>query len=358
MLAAATAEDYRRAIGILSESTELDAIIAIFIPPLLTHAEDVALAIRTATRELARPIPLLTVFMSSHGIPAELRRADVRIPSYAFPEDAARALSHAVRYATWRQTPQGTVPNFTDLRHDEAAAIMADALNQGPHWLPPDQVFGLLSCYGISILDWRLAGSAVEAAEASMQLGGAVALKAVAPDLLHKADVGAVQLNLAPGPLVAEAATRMREQVARAGFATQGFVVQRMGPPGTEMLVGMVNDRSFGPIVVCGAGGTTAELIKDVAMRIVPLTDLDAGEMVHSLKTFPLLDGYRGRPKASVRSLEDVLLRIATMVDAQPSIAELDLNPVLVTPDGSVVADARIRVESAPRPLPLGARRR
>lgn len=358
MLAAASAEDFRRAIRILSECAEVDAIIAIFIPPLLTHAEDVALAIRTAARELARPVPLLTVFMSSHGIPAELRRADVRIPSYAFPEDAARALSHAARYATWRQTPPGTVPHFTDARHDEAAAIMAAALDKGPAWLPPDQVFQLLACYGIRVLDWRLAGSAVEAAEASMQLSGPVALKAVAADLIHKADVGAVQLNLEPGPAVAQAATQMREQVARAGFTTQCFVVQGMGPPGTEMLVGMVHDRSFGPIVVCGAGGTTAELIKDVAIRIVPLTDLDAAEMVHSLKTFPLLDGYRGRPKASVQSLEDVLLRIATMVDANPSIAELDLNPVIVTPDGSVVADARIRIESAPKPLPLGSRGR
>jgi acyl-CoA synthetase (NDP forming) len=131
-----------------------------------------------------------------------------------------------------------------------------------------------------------------------------------------------------------------------------------MAPEGVEMIVGMVHDGSFGPVMVCGAGGTAAELLKDVAMRIVPLTDLDADEMVRSLRTFPLLDGYRGRPKADVHSLEEVLLRVATMVEAHPEIAEMDLNPVIVTPTGSIVADARIRIEAAPQRPPLGARSR
>ena len=357
MLAGASAEDFRRAIRILSESNDVDAIIVIFIPPLAIHAEDVALAIRTAVRELARPLPVLTVFMSSRGVPAELRRADVRIPSYAFPEDAARALSHAVQYAVWRQQPPGEVPIFIGMRHDEAAALIAASLSQGPHWLPPDRVFELLSCYGVPVLDWRMARSSVEAAEASQQLGGPVALKAVATDLVHKSDVGAVRLNLEPGEGVMAAATAMRETVGRAGYSSQGFLVQRMAPEGVEMLVGMVNDHAFGPVVVCGAGGTAAEVFKDVAIRIVPLTNQDADEMVRSLRTFPLLDGYRGRPKANVESLKDVLLRVATMVEAHPAIAELDLNPVIVTPEGSVVADARIRIEAAPQRPPLGARR-
>lgn len=131
-----------------------------------------------------------------------------------------------------------------------------------------------------------------------------------------------------------------------------------MAPDGVEMLVGMVNDRSFGPVVVCGAGGTTAELLKDVAIRIVPLTNRDADEMVRSLRTFPLLDGYRGRPRADVQALQAVLLRVGIMVEAHPEIAELDLNPVVVTPDGSVIVDARVRVEAAPHRPPLSARTR
>jgi acyl-CoA synthetase (NDP forming) len=183
-----------------------------------------------------------------------------------------------------------------------------------------------------------------------------VALKAIGPELVHKTEAGAVRLNLTPGSAVVTAATEMREAVARAGFATQQFLLQRMAPEGVEMLVGMVNDRSFGPILVCGAGGTAAELLQDIAIRIVPMTDRDASQMVRSLKTFPLLDGYRGRPRADVQSLETLMLRIAGMVEAHPVIAELDLNPVIVTTEGSVVVDARIRIEAAPSRPPIGAR--
>ena len=167
-----------------------------------------------------------------------------------------------------------------------------------------------------------------------------------------------MRLNLSSATAVRQAAAEMNDVVVRAGFSAPSFLVQQMAGAGVEMLVGMVNDHVFGPVVVVGAGGTTAELVKDVAMQITPLTDRDAATMVRSLKTFPLLDGYRGRPKTDVASLEKVLLRVAAMVEAHPVIAELDLNPVTVTPAGSVVVDARLRVEQAPARLPLGARRR
>jgi acetate---CoA ligase (ADP-forming) len=123
-----------------------------------------------------------------------------------------------------------------------------------------------------------------------------------------------------------------------------------------EMLVGVVNDRLFGPVVACGAGGTTAELIKDIAVRITPLSDRDADEMVRSLKTFPLLDGYRGAAKADVAALEDVMLRISVMVEGHAEIAELDCNPVLVGQDGAIVVDARVRLEMPLPRRPIGAR--
>jgi len=118
-----------------------------------------------------------------------------------------------------------------------------------------------------------------------------------------------------------------------------------------EMLVGMVHDASFGPVVACGAGGTSVELLRDVSVRVAPLAAADAGEMVRALRTFPLLDGYRGRPKADVAALEDVVLRVSALVEAHPEIAELDCNPVIVGPNGAVIVDARVRVAPvAPRP--------
>ena len=151
---------------------------------------------------------------------------------------------------------------------------------------------------------------------------------------------------------VTSAAGEMADEVERAGHALSGFLVQRqIDAPAVEMLVGMTHDPDFGPLLACGAGGTTAELLKDVAVRLTPIDDRDASEMVRSLRTFPLLDGYRGAASADVDALEDILLRLSALVEAHPEIVELDLNPVMVAPDRAVVVDARARVaEAAIRP--------
>jgi acyl-CoA synthetase (NDP forming) len=187
-------------------------------------------------------------------------------------------------------------------------------------------------------------------------MGGAVALKAIAPTLVHKADVGGVRLSLSGARRVEEAAKRMAGDVGRAGHEVKGFLVQRMVPPGVEMLVGVTHDPLFGPVVACGAGGMAVELLRDVAVRITPLTDRDAREMVRSLATFPLLQGYRGSPPGDVAALEEMILRVGTMVEAHPEISEMDCNPVMVLPKGTVVVDARVKVEVPAPPLPLGAR--
>jgi acetate---CoA ligase (ADP-forming) len=142
------------------------------------------------------------------------------------------------------------------------------------------------------------------------------------------------------------AAADITRPFAAAGHDIDGFPVQEMVPPGDEMLVGVVHDRLFGPVVACAAGGTGAELLKYVSVRITPLTDVDAREMVRSLATFPLLDGYRGSPQSDVGAFEDMLLRVSAMVEAHPEIAEIDLNPVIVGRDGAVIVDARVRLES------------
>jgi acyl-CoA synthetase (NDP forming) len=150
----------------------------------------------------------------------------------------------------------------------------------------------------------------------------------------------------------------MTEAVQRAaGVKPTGFVVQRMALPGVEMLIGVVNDRQFGPTVACGAGGTLVELLKDVSIRLTPLTRLDATRMLNELRSFPLLNGYRGSSPADLRAVEDAILRIGALVDDHPCIAEMDCNPVIATSDGTMVVDARIRIEVPPVRRPLGARR-
>ena len=360
MLAAAPAAHYRRTVELVVASGEVDAAIVIFIPPLLTEPADVARAVRSAVEAAGHPVPVLTVFMSAAGSPPELHAGDSAIPGYAFPEDAARALGRAAEYGSWRERPEGQVPDLPDARRDEATALLAAALTEGPAftWLAPDEAAKLLDCYGLPIAEWRLAESPEEAGAAAVELGGPVALKAVSPLLLHKTEAHAVQLGLSSSRQVRTAAAKMAKAVADQGHPVDRFLVQRMVDDGVELLVGVVHDALFGPVVACGAGGTAVELLKDVAVRLAPLTDRDAAEMVRSLATFPLLDGYRGAPKADVAALEDLLLRVSALVEAHPEIAELDCNPVKVLPDGVVVVDARIRVEAASVPLPLAGRRR
>jgi acetyl coenzyme A synthetase (ADP forming)-like protein len=359
MLASAPPTHYRRTVELMAASGEVDAVIAIFIPPLRTNPAEVAQAVRDAAAA-AGEVPVLSVVMSAHELPAEADGGGPRLPRYRFPEDAARALIRAVEYATWRQHPEGQVPELPEARRDEAAALLAAALADGPGpcWLEPEEVARLLACYGVPVAEWRLASSPEEAGAAAVELGGPVALKAVAPRLVHKTEAHAVRLGLTGADQVRTAAAEMAESVEAEGYAVDGFLVQRMVGEGVELLVGVVHDASFGPVIACGAGGTAVELLKDVAVRITPLTDLDAAEMVRSLATFPLLDGYRGAPKADVPALEDLLLRISALVETHPEIAELDCNPVKVLPDGAVVVDARVRVEAATPPLPLAARRR
>jgi acyl-CoA synthetase (NDP forming) len=361
MLASAPAEHYRRTVELVVASGEVDAAIVIFIPPLLTEPAEVASAVRAAAA--AGTVPVLTVIMSADRLPHEPDEAGGRLPVYRFPEEAARALARAAEYGSWRERPEGRLPELPGLRRDEAAGLLAAALAGGPgesqpRWLAPDEVASLLDCYGLPLAEWRLAGTPEEAGAAAEELGGPVALKAVAPLLLHKTEARGVRLGLSGAEQVRAAAQEMAAAVAAAGHTVERFLVQRMVGDGVELLVGVVNDASFGPVVACGAGGTAVELLKDVAVRITPLTDRDAAEMVRSLATFPLLDGYRGAPKADVQALEDLLLRVSALVEAHPQVAELDCNPVKVLPDGAVVVDARVRVETATPALPLAARRR
>ena len=356
MIASATPEHYGRAIRLVAADPGIDAVVVIFIPPMVTRAEDAARAIAAAAREIPKEKPLVTVFMSSRGVPEALWASEVRIPSFAFPEDAAIALARAARYGEWRGQPPSTVPAFAGLEKVRAAAIVAAALRRGGGWLEPDDLSALLACYGIPVLEQSTVKTPEEAAAAAARVGAPVALKAVAPGVVHKTEAGGVRLNLDGPDRVREAAEQMRARFSASGHPLTGFIVQRMAAPGVEMIVGVAHDPQFGPVLACGAGGVTVELLKDIAVRLTPLTERDAAEMVRELKTFPLLTGYRGAPPSDVAALEEIILRVSTMVEDLPQIAELDMNPVAVHRRGISVLDARLRVAQADAPVPLGGR--
>jgi acetate---CoA ligase (ADP-forming) len=356
MLAAANGEDYERAISVLAACEEIDALIVIFTPPLITKGTEVVRAIHRAARTLPRAIPVLSVFMSKQAAPRVIESDGVRIPHYPFPEEAARALSLVSRYGAWRSAPEETVAEIAGIDGDRAAGVIAAALALGDGWMAAPAVSELLTCYGIPTVETRQASSPGEAGREAGQMGEEVALKAVATGVLHKSDAGAVRLHLKGANQVERAARQMSDMLEAAGHHVSAFQIQPMVPAGVEMLVGVVQDQHFGPVLACGAGGTATELLKDVAVRITPITKGDADRMVRSLKTFPQLDGYRGAPRADVAALEDVLLRVSALVEAHPEISEMDLNPLIVHASGAVVVDARIRLEPGASRPPIGSR--
>ena len=356
MIASAPAEHYRQAIEILSQDENVDSLIVIFTPPLVTRAEDVAQEIIKAVKTIDQGKPVLSVFLSAQAAPAALSSGDVCIPSYSFPETAAIALARAARYRQWRERPETLAPRFEDVRRDEAAAIIATALLRGDVWLTTEETSALFSCYGLPLIEQRVVKNAEEAGAVAEELGGDVALKVIAPGIIHKTENRGVQLNLRGAEQVRAAAKEMTARLAAAGNSPTGFLVQRMASTGVEMLVGVVHDPQFGPVVACGAGGVQVELLRDVSVRLTPLSIEAAGELIRSLKTFPLLDGFRGGPVCDVAALEDGLLRTSWLVEDNPQIAELDCNPFVVQAHGAVILDARVRVNAVePRPL-LGVR--
>jgi len=357
MIASAPAEHYRKAIEIVGQDANIDSLIVIFTPPLVTRADDVAKAIMEAVSHVEKKKPILSVFLSAQQAPMVLREGAIRIPSYSFPETAAIALARATRYQEWRERRDTYPARFADIRSDEAAAIVAAALARGEGWLRPNEVAALLSCYGLPLIEQRIVSTPEEAGEAAEQIGGEVALKAIAPDLLHKTEAGAVRLHLTSADAVRAAAREMHEVLTSRGHAPSGFVVQRMAQRGVEMLVGVVHDPQFGPVVACGAGGVQVELLHDVSVRITRLSKEDASDMVRELKTYPLLNGFRGSVATDVAALEEGLLRVSAMVEDIPQIAELDCNPFVVHETGATILDARIRVATLePAPL-VGVRR-
>ncbi len=346
MIAAATADQYERSLRILLEDDAVDAVVTIFVRPLGTRAAEVARAIAAAAEGADRPV--LAVWLGADRPATEDTGS---VPRFATPEEAVRALGHAVRHARHRAAPEDPPFEPADADIATAATIVAKGLGRGGGWLPPDEVERLLTCWGIPVAASRLVDSAQAAGRAAAELGGAVALKAVAPGLVHKSDAGAVRLGLTGPTAVARAAREMAAELEAAGSPVEAFHVQRMATAGTELIVGAVGDPAFGPLVACGAGGVAVELLGDVQVRLAPLGPRAADDMLRRLKTFPLLDGYRGRPKTDLDSLRDLVMRVGAMAGTHPAIAELDLNPVIATPDGALVVDARVRLE-APAPGP------
>lgn len=342
MIASASAGDYRRTLSAVLQDDNVDSVLTIFIPPLVTEPDAVAEAVRASAAE-APDKPVLAIFMRAEGAPDTL----APIPCYAFPEPAAIALARVVEHAEWRQKPEGTVPALDRFDGAAARAIVDTALACGGGWLSQDRVQALLDAAGIAQAAARLASTPEDAAVAAAAIGFPVALKGTGPALLHKTERNAIRLNLEHEIAVRDAA---RDLAASLAGDLQGLLVQKMVPGGIEMIAGVSHDPTFGPLLLCGMGGVLVDILDDSAFRLHPLTRESAAEMIDELKGAALLRGYRGAAPADEPALIDLMLRISALVTACPEIQEMDLNPVKVLTAGAVAVDARVRVDhQAPR---------
>ena len=226
------------------------------------------------------------------------------------------------------------------------SAIIDRARQQGRTLLTEVEAKQLLAEAGIPVIEARLAKSRDEAVAIAGELGYPVVLKVVSPEISHKSDVGGVKLNLGSPDRVGEAFDAIMASARKvAPDATiEGVSVQRMAQPGVEVIVGMTMDPQFGPVLMFGLGGVLVEVLKDVAFRVVPITQRDARQMVRDIQGFPLLEGYRGQEPADLDALEALLLKLSDFIEGHPEVAELDLNPVFAYPKGAVAVDARIVV--------------
>ena len=283
-------------------------------------------------------LPVLAVVV---GVDVPQRLGHREVPVYALPEEAVRALSHACWYAAWRRAPRGVRPSLGDVDRHRARRLVMDALDISPGWQPIEVCRQLLAAYGIRTVPSATADSPQAARQAADSMGYPVALKAAAPDLVHKSDVGAVILDLDGPDAVADAYVRIADAL---DHARPVVLVQAMAPSGVEVAAGIVHDPLFGSVVSLRAGGITTDLAPAPVLRLVPVTDVDAGRMWRGLAVAPLLRGYRGRPPGDTVALEDLVQRLGLLAEDVPEVAELDLNPVVVTADGMALVDVKLRL--------------
>jgi len=346
-------EAYEQALEVLASVDTIDSVIVIFILPAILDVNEVAMHIVNGTKKINNSKTVVSVFMATKGVSEILRGEGVSIPSFPFPEDAARVLAKAAEYGVWKFAPHRKAEKKVEADKEGVKAIISTALREKREWLSYEECDSVLNKYGIPTVRTATASGKHDVKEKIKGWEGRVAIKAYGPKIIHKSDVGAVKLNVPVADAPEEAEAMIRSLNSR-GYEVDHLAIQEMIPEGIEMLVGSTNDPAFGPLVVAGMGGKLVELLKDISTRLAPVAKDDADLMVSELRTAQILRGYRGGIVADEDSYKDIIVRVSQLVYDNPEILELDLNPVMVLEKGSGTrtVDFRIRVGNLPQTTP------
>jgi acyl-CoA synthetase (NDP forming) len=347
LLATADSATFARTLQTISASKEVDAQVVIYIPPIAHTAEDTQQEILKLLRRQTGSIPtVLNLILQHHPVAAGEASSGKPVPVVHFPESAARLLAQAARLPSIALEPEAAQSVF-GLNPLAAKRVIAEQHRSDAAWLSPAEVVKICSAYRLPHLTTYVASTAAEAQTLALRIGAPVALKAFGEEIIHKTELGAVRLEVAPLE-VAAAATAMAAHLRIQKVSWEGFMVQPMAPHGIELFAGIAHDPQFGPVLAVGAGGITVELFHDVQLCVLPVSRARLGTVVKALKISPLLEGYRGLPACDREQFVDLLERLAALALDFTEIAEVDCNPIIATPTGPIIVDARMRLDQKP----------
>jgi acetyltransferase len=346
MISGAGAKEYAECLDIVLADSGVDIAIPIFVPPLMIEPTGVVRQITDVGRRYDKPV--LAVLMAEEKyydlIPDIVEDA---VPYYRFPEAAAEVAAAMVRYCKWRKVPAGQVRTF-DVDKKAALDVLEKKHEAGGGYLSPDEVYEVLNAYGFPLCRARTVPLEGDLVKAAREVGYPLVLKVEGEVIVHKSDIGGVEVDIEDEDDLLEARQRIEANVSSAGMFQQvsGYFVQQMALPGKEVILGVMQDPKFGPLLMFGMGGKYVEIVKDVSFRVMPVTDVDAQEMVREIKSFPLLEGVRGEMKVDIDFVVESIERLAQLVSDTELIAELDMNPVILRPERGEcrVVDARVKV--------------
>jgi acetyltransferase len=354
----ASGKRYAEALAALTRDPDVDAVLALNCPTALAEPQEAAVAV-IDTIAAAKPEALLgrnifTAWLGEHSARAARQRfAKARIATYETPDSAVGGFMHRVCYRRNQELLMETPPARPDAFRPDLAAtrhVITTALASGKSWLDPEEAGAILRAYGIPIAAVHVAQNPDDAADVAASIGFPVALKIRSPDVTHKTDIGGVVLGLGDADQVRREASVMLEGVgtARPEARLDGFVLQPMisRPGAVELLVGLIDDPVFGPLVVFGQGGTAVEIIRDSSIEFPPVNVLLARRLMARTRVWQLLQGYRGKPPTNIDAIVEVLGRVSQLATDHPEIRELDINPLFADPAGAIALDARVRIAS------------
>jgi acetyltransferase len=339
-------EAYRKILPLLFADPNVDMIIALFVPPMMVDPADVARAIAETRRGQEKPI--LGVVMaeesSYRNLPREIPGCP---PIYPFPDMAVKACAEMYQYAEWQRRPEGDLGRFK-FKTESARKILRRHASRSGGYIPTADCMRILECYGLPTAPLIETQGPDQALDAVRTLGYPVTFKVAGHKYVHKSDMGGVVLNITNDLELQGAYAQIKRTIEKAGAdPDEEFgIVQKMAKPGREVILGMSVDPKMGPTVLFGMGGKYVEVFEDVTVWVPPLTDVDADEMLHSIRGYPLLEGVRGEEGVDLALLKECLMRFSQMVLELDDVVELDINPFIMNPSAAdcAIVDARIRV--------------